>query len=66
MTTAGRLVMRDQATESHFATPGLFNVTSEGVGEAGHAASKEYRHVIDMTEAGAPLDKKARAPTRNS
>lgn len=48
MTTAGRLVVRDQATESHFATPGLFNVTSGRGGRSGtcgvEGISARYRY----------------------
>ncbi|KAJ5387328.1 hypothetical protein N7509_009869 [Penicillium cosmopolitanum] len=64
MTTTVRPVIRDRATESHFATTGLCNVTSEGVDGARHAASKEYRHVIDTKEAGEPLDKSKSTDTK--
>jgi hypothetical protein len=64
MMTTGYHDIRDQATESHFATPGLCNVTSEGMDGAGHAASKEYRHIIDMKEAGGPLDESKGTDTK--
>ena len=50
MTTTGHHSIRDQATASHSATPGLCNITSDGADGAGHAASKAYRHIADTKE----------------
>lgn len=50
MTTTGHHGICDQATASHSATLGLCNVTSDGVDEAGHAASNAYWHIADTKE----------------
>jgi hypothetical protein len=45
-----------QATESHSATLGQCNVTSEEVDGAGQAALRLYRHFVVVKEAGAIRD----------